>query len=302
MYERFFKLNSKPFALNPDPKFLFRSRQHGAALTMLEYAIESQAGFCLLTGEIGSGKTTVVRQMIRTLDAKFTIGMVSNAHERFQSILPWILSTFDVAPSDDSDIALYEALTDFIIREYGKGRRTLLIIDEAQNLPVCVLEELRVLSNINSEGDVALQVLLVGQPELCDTLEKPEMKQFAQRVAVHFHLDRLGPGETWAYIRHRLLAAGGNPGLFTAEAIAFIHGRAGGIPRLVNQLCDLALVYAFADQRSLVDESLVREAFRERQAGRTIRVFNPEPAAGAPPIPQAVPAAAGATALTRNRV
>jgi type II secretory pathway predicted ATPase ExeA len=258
---------------------------------MLEYAIESQAGFCLLTGEIGSGKTTVVRQMIRTLDAKFTIGMVSNAHERFQSILPWALSTFDVAPCDDSDIAHYEALTDFVIRQYGKGRRTLLIIDEAQNLPVRVLEELRLLSNINSEGDVALQVLLVGQPELRDTLEKPEMKQFAQRVGVHFHLDSLSAHDSAAYIRHRLTAAGGDPGLFDEQAMAYIHARAGGIPRLLNQLCDLALVYAFADRRSVVDEPLVREVFRDRHSGRTIRVFNPEPAAGAPaPTAQRTPA------------
>src|ERR1700682_5566337 len=128
MYERYFKFNSKPFALNPDPKFLFPSQQHAAALTMLEYAIESQAGFCLLTGEIGSGKTTVVRQMMRALDTMFAVGMVCTAHERFQPILPWALSTFSVVPSDDSDIAHYEALTDFVIRQYGQGRRTLLII------------------------------------------------------------------------------------------------------------------------------------------------------------------------------
>ncbi len=278
MYERFYNFLSKPFALNPDPTFLYPSRQHAAALTMLEYAMESQATFCLLTGEIGSGKTTVVRQLIRTLDDRFVVGLISNTHERFQSVLPWALSALSVVPADYTDIAQYEALTDVVIRAYGKGKRTLLILDEAQNLSIQLLEELRLLSNINSEKDMAIQILLVGQPELRTKLERPELTQFAQRVAVDFHLECLSLAEARAYVQHRLQVAGGDPTLFHPDAIAFIHARARGVPRLMNQLCDLALVYGFAEQQKLIDEQLVRQVLQERSRGRAIRVFAGEPA------------------------
>jgi general secretion pathway protein A len=279
MYEDYFKFNSKPFALNPDPAFLYPSPQHAAALTMLEYAIESQAAFCLLTGEIGSGKTTVVRQLIRLLDERFTVGLISNTHERFQSIFPWALSALGMSPVDGSDIALYEALTDFVIRDYGKGRRTLLILDEAQNLPIQLLEELRLLSNVNSEKDIALQILLVGQPELRAKLERPELEQFAQRVSVDFHLECLNLAEACAYVQHRLTVAGGDPEMFRPDAVAFVHDRAHGIPRLMNQLCDLSLVYAFAEQRRVIDEQLVRQVLQERNRGRAMRVFGSDPVA-----------------------
>jgi type II secretory pathway predicted ATPase ExeA len=278
VYQRFFSFSTKPFALNPDPAFLYPSRQHAAALTMLEYGIESQASFCLLSGDIGSGKTTVVRQLIKTLGDSFTVGLISNTHHRFASIMPWALSALGVVPADDSDIAKYEALTDFVIREYAQGRRTLLIIDEAQNLSVQVLEELRLLSNLNSESDIALQTLLVGQPELREKLERPELVQFAQRVSVDFHLECLSLNEARAYVRHRLTVAGGDPSIFQPEAVAFIHARANGVPRLMNQLCDLALVYAFADQRRSVDEHLVSVALQERNRGRAMRVFSADPA------------------------
>ena len=274
MYERFFRLNSKPFALSPDPSFLFPSRQHGAALTMLEYGIESQAIFCLLTGEIGSGKTTVVRQLIRMLGDKFAVGLVSNTHEHFRSIMPWALSSLGIAAAGDSDIAQYEALTHFAIREYAKGRRTVLIFDEAQNLSISLLEELRLLSNINSERDTALQVLLVGQPELRGKLARAELTQFAQRVSVDFHLDCLSLPEARAYVHHRLKVAGGSTAIFKPEAIAFIHARTGGTPRLMNQLCDLALVYAFADQIDTVDEQLIRQVLEDRTRGLPSPMFS----------------------------
>ena len=267
MYERFFHFTVRPFALNPDPAFLYPSRQHEAALTMLEYAIESQAGFCLLSGEIGCGKTTIVRRMIRSLGDRFTVGLISNAHDRFVSILPWALSALGIASADKSDIAQYEALAEFVIGEYARGRRTLLAIDEAQNLSIAVLEELRLFSNINSEGDIALQILLVGQPELRNKLERPELAQFAQRVSVDFHLESLDLAEVGAYIKHRLTTAGGSASLFQPEAVAYIHARSRGVPRLVNQLCDMSLVYAFAEQRDSVDEQLVRSVVQDRTRG-----------------------------------
>lgn len=267
MYERFFNLTTRPFALNPDPAFLYPSRQHETALTMLEYAIESQAGFCLLSGEIGCGKTTVVRSMIRSLGDRFTVGLISNTHDRFTSILPWALSALGIGSADKSDIGQYEALAEFVIGEYGRGRRTLLAIDEAQNLSVPVLEELRLFSNINSEGDIALQILLIGQPELRDKLQRPELAQFAQRVSVDFHLESLSLAEVRAYIKHRLTTAGGSDALFQPEAIDYIHARSRGVPRLVNQLCDMSLVYAFAEQSTSVDEKLVKSVLQDRSRG-----------------------------------
>jgi type II secretory pathway predicted ATPase ExeA len=264
MYERHFGFQSKPFALTPDPAFLYPSRQHAMAMTMLEYGLESQAAFSLLTGDIGSGKTTLVRRLLRSLGSQVTVGLISNTHGRFNSIHGWALSALGIVPGDDSDIASYEALVDSFVREYGMGRRTLLILDEAQNLSVDVLEELRLLSNVNSEKDLVLQILLVGQPELRAKLACPELRQLAQRVSVDFHLRPLDCSETHGYIRHRLSVAGGNDALFLPDAIELVYARTGGIPRLLNQLCDFALVYAFAEGRLSIDVDLIAQVVRER--------------------------------------
>ncbi len=273
MYERHFGFNAKPFALTPDPAFLYPSRQHAMALTMLEYGLESQAAFCLLTGDIGSGKTTLVRKMLRQLDQRVTVGLITNTHGRFKSVYGWALSALNLTSRDDSDISKYEALVDAFVREYARGRRTLLIFDEAQNLSVEVLEELRLLSNVNSEKDLVLQILLVGQPELRQKLARPELMQFAQRVSVDFHLRPLDARESQAYIRHRLEVAGGAPSLFLAEAIELIHARTGGVPRLLNQLCDFALVYAFADGRKSIDAELIGQLLRDRQGDVALSAF-----------------------------
>jgi type II secretory pathway predicted ATPase ExeA len=274
MYEHHFGFSAKPFALTPDPAFLYPSRQHAMALSMLEYALESHAAFALLTGDIGSGKTTLVRKFLRQIDNRVAIGLVTNTHVRFRSVYGWALSALNASPpSGDSDVAQYEALVDFFVREYAKGRRTLLIFDEAQNFSVEVLEELRLLSNVNSEKDLVLQILLVGQPELRDKLLRPELMQFAQRVSIDFHLRPLDPHEAQAYIRHRLSVAGGEPSMFASGAIALIQARTGGVPRLLNQLCDLALVYAYADRRQSVDAALIEEVLQDREGGVALRAF-----------------------------
>jgi general secretion pathway protein A len=270
MYQLHFGFKSKPFSLTPDPAFLYRSRQHEMAMTMLEYGLESQAAFSLLTGDIGSGKTTLVRKLIRGLKDGVTVGLISNTHERFQSIHGWALSSLGVVSAGDSDIAKYEALVDSFVRDYARGRRTLLILDEAQNLSVEVLEELRLLSNVNSETDLILQILLVGQPELRAKLLRPELRQFAQRISVDFHLRALDLNECHAYIRHRLTVAGGDPEIFLPQTIEYIHDRTGGIPRLINQLCDIALVYTFAEGKSAVDLQLVTDVLEERQSAGSL--------------------------------
>src|SRR3984885_5539098 len=281
MYLRHFQLSARPFAMNPDPAFLYASEPHAAALTMLEYALESQASFCLLTGEIGSGKTTLIRHLIRMLGDQVTVGLISNTHERFKSIVPWALSALGVSAQDSGEIAQYEALNEFLINEYGNSRRTLLILDEAQNLSIQTLEELRLLSNVNSEKDLVLQILLVGQPELRTKLSRPELKQFAQRVSVDFHLRPLDRHETHAYIGHRLQVAGGDAALFLPEAIEFMHARTNGVPRLLNQLGDFALVYAFADGRTTIDADLIAQVVRDRSGGESLPTFpsvDPAPA------------------------
>ena len=270
--------------MNPDPAFLFPSAQHATALTLLEYALESQAPFCVLTGEIGSGKTTVLRHFLRTHDVNLTIGLISNTHAGFRSILPWAAAALGIRAAGESETAQYEALVDFVVAEYARGRRTLLVVDEAHNLTTTILEELRLLSNLNSEQDLALQVYLVGQPELRDKLEQPALTQFAQRVCVDFHLGSLTLEEVRAYVAHRLSVAGGDPQLFRAEALEFIHMRTGGIPRLINQLCDMALVYAFAEQQTGVDLRILELVLQDRLGRGAISLFVGRPA----------PAAAGA--------
>jgi type II secretory pathway predicted ATPase ExeA len=278
MYERHFGLKLKPFSLTPDPEFLYPSRQHAMAMTLLEYGLESQAAFSLLTGDIGSGKTTLVRYLLRNMRDQVTVGLISHSHSHFKSIHRWALSALNIVPKDDSDVAQYEALVDSLIANYAKGRRTLLIIDEAQNLALDVLEELRLLSNVNSERDLVLQILLVGQPELRRKLARPELQQFAQRVSVDFHLRPLDRNEVYAYVRHRLEVAGGNPSLFQPDAVEFMYVRTKGVPRLINQLCDFALLYAFADGRLTIDADLIAQVVRDRSTGISLpSVVSTEP-------------------------
>jgi general secretion pathway protein A len=274
MYRRHFGFTVKPFAMTPDPAFLYASRRHAMALTMLEYSLESQAPFSVLTGVIGSGKTTLVRKLLQQLGDQVQVGLITHTHGRFQSIHGWVLSALGITPKDTSDVGLHETLQRSLIQHYAKGGRTLLIIDEAQNLTIEILEELRLLSNINSEKDLLLQILLVGQPELRIKLSHPELRQFAQRVSVFFDLKRLDLEETHEYIRHRLRVAGGDPALFRPEAIDLIHARTRGVPRLVNLMCDFALVYGFADRRSEIDAELITQVVRDCNNGIALTTSN----------------------------
>ena len=281
MYREFFGFKLRPFALTPDPAFLYESRQHQQALNMLEYGLDSQAPLLLLTGEVGSGKTTVLRRLIRDVSDRVRTGLISQTHGRTRSLMGWAAAALELFPQGDSEIDLYEALETCTIREYARGRRTLLVVDEAQNLNDEVIEELRLLTNINSEQDLVLQILLVGQPELRAVLAKPSMRQIAQRVAADYHLRALSATETAGYIAHRLTVAGGRPDLFEAGAVAAVHARSGGIPRLINQLCDFALVYAYADARRLIDAGVIDDVMRDRASYGALPVFQAERAGGA---------------------
>lgn len=277
MYESFYGLKEKPFSLLPDPAFLYLSRQHEMAITLLEYSLENQAGFCVITGKAGTGKTTLLRRLLNQIGDDVSIGLITNTHHSFGELLRWILHAFRLEDGGDNRARQHRIFTDYLIGQYAKNRRTMLIIDEAQNMSAAALEELRMLSNINSEKDLLLQVILVGQPPLRELLQHPELEQFAQRVAVDFHLDGLSSEETRGYIRHRLRVAGGEHELFTDDACEAVFVHSGGIPRLINLLCDLALVYAYAGQAAVVTGELIEQIVSEREQHGALPVFAAAP-------------------------
>ncbi len=265
MYLEFYGLREHPFTLQPDPGFLYLGKRHSMAYTLLEYGVYNQAPISVITGEIGAGKTTLLRHLLDNLDGEeVTVGLISNTHRAFGNLLEWISLAYDLPFEGKSEAALYRQFVDFLIQQYAEGRRTVLIVDEAQNMDPDTLEELRVISNVNADKDQVLQLVLAGQPELRETLRRPDLEQFAQRVAVDYHLRPLEPDESDAYIRHRLEVAGGDPELIEAAARRFIHHQSGGIPRLINNLCDTALVYGFAAQQRPVTAELVHEVVQDR--------------------------------------
>jgi type II secretory pathway predicted ATPase ExeA len=240
--------------------------KHRRALAMLRYGLMNQAGFTVITGEIGSGKTTLIRQLLNEIeiDQSTTVGIVSNTHRTFGELLEWVLLAFKLEYRGKKKVELYQTLAEFIAREYSQDRRTVLIIDEAQNLDAEALEELRMLSNINANKDQLLQLILVGQPSLREILRLPELHQFAQRIAVAFNLKTLSLEETWQYIRHRLEVAGGDPNLFDTKASAAVYYYTQGTPRLINVLCDTALVYGYGEQKQRIDVDIICEVVREK--------------------------------------
>jgi len=273
MYEAFYNLKEKPFTLLPDPGFLYLSTRHRMALTMLEYGLMNQAGFTVISGDIGAGKTTLIRHLLNNMDREHTVGLISNTHRSFGELLQWVLLAFNLEHRGMDKVEMYQRFVDFIIDEYAHNRRTVLIIDEAQNMEAETLEELRMLSNINADKDQALQVILVGQRELRETLRRPDLVQFAQRISVDYHLEPLSETDTAGYIRHRLEVAGGNPDIFTPAACKAIYHFTNGVPRLINLLCDTALVYGYAEQKQRVDARLVADVAREKQQGGIFPVF-----------------------------
>ncbi len=274
MYESFYGLKTKPFSMLPDPDFLYPGKKHQMALTMLEYSLMNQAGFCVISGETGAGKTTLLRKLLTNIDDDITVGMITNTHQSFGELLDWILSAYGIHEKGLSKVDMHQRFVDFLLEQYANNKTTLLIIDEAQNMSVAVLEELRMLSNLNSEKDQVLQVILAGQPGLQETLRNPALTQFAQRIAVDYRLDTLNVDEACGYIQHRLVTAGATEDVFTPEACRLIHAYSGGIPRLMNLLCDTALVYGFADQAKTVGAEIVNEMVKERMDNSVVPLIN----------------------------
>ena len=266
MYESFYGLREKPFSLLPDPAYLYLSDKHQMALSLLEYSFLNQAGFCVISGATGAGKTTLIRHLLTQFGDNVSVGLITNTHQSFGELLRWILMAFNISHSGDSQPQLYQTFVNFLITQYGKNRNTILIVDEAQNMSVETLEELRMLSNINTGKDQVLQIILVGQPGLRDKLRRPELEQFAQRIAVDYHLEPLNREETPNYIRHRLKVAGGDPEIFTQDATDAVYRYSGGTPRLINLLCESALVYGYAEGITRLPAQLVEDVARERQA------------------------------------
>ena len=196
MYKQFYGFRESPFSLLPDPDFLYVSREHGAALNLLELAVLNQSGFCVISGEIGAGKTTVVRELLNRLDDQVSVGLITNTHASFNDLLRWILAAFELKTESEEGVFMHRQFTQYVEEQFQSGKHTLLIIDEAQNLSLAALEQLRMLSNINSGSDLLLQVILVGQRELRENLARPELEQFAQRISIDYFLKPLDATET----------------------------------------------------------------------------------------------------------
>jgi general secretion pathway protein A len=264
MYESFYGLKEKPFTIQPDPDFLFLSGRHSMAYAMLEYGVRNRAGFSVICGDIGCGKTTLLRHLINNLGDELTVGIVYNTHQDMDDLVNWIMLAFDQPYEGKSYLAQFDAFQQFLIKSYVANKRAVLIIDEAQNLSPKALESLRMLSNINADKDQLLQVILVGQPELRDLLRRPDMKQFFQRVSVDYFIPPLKTAEVGKYIHHRLHIAGRDEPLFTSAAIRLICSESQGVPRRINILCDTALVYGYSAGAHKIDLGLVRKVIKDK--------------------------------------
>ena len=276
MYESFYGLKEKPFNLLPDPEYLFMSQGHENTYTHLEYAIAENKGFVVITGEIGSGKTTLINFLLERIGEDIDIGLINNTYVRPTQLIKMICKEYELEVEGMDKTEMIDLFHGFLLRQFAERKRVVLIIDEAQNLSPETMEEIRMLSNLEAEKHHLLQMILVGQPELKHKLQRKELIQFAQRVTVSCHLNGLNKEEVDKYIRHRLKVAGAenadvfgakNPDIFDGGAIAAIASYSRGIPRIINILCDTALVYGYADELKVIDDKAIEHVIRAREAG-----------------------------------
>lgn len=265
MYEAYYGLREKPFSILPDPDLIYWGRAHRMAFSMLEFGVLNNAQFTVITGEVGSGKTTLVRHLLRKVDPKqINVGLISNTPRGRDELLQWIMMSLNL-PFEGSIPALLKIFQDYLYSQRARGRRTVLIVDEAQNLGEAALEGLRMLSNINVDKFQFLQSILVGQPQLKETLLRPELLQFAQRVSSDFHLKALSRDEVGEYIGFRLRAAGSRVHLFTNEACLLVADASLGIPRMINILCDTAMVYGYSSGAGQITRKMMDEVIEDKR-------------------------------------
>ena len=281
MYEEYFGFTEKPFSLTPDPKYLFKSTSHANAFELLQYAIRRREGFVVITGDIGTGKTTLCRAILEQIDKKTFTALVLNPFLAEEDLLRVVLQEFGVVSREEirhgrllgvSKAELVETLNEFLLSLHRLGAQAVLILDEAQNLPLQVLEQIRILSNLETEKDKLLQVVLVGQSNLKDLLRRAELRQLDQRVSIRYDLKPLTAEETSQYVQHRLLVAGGGAAVtFTPKALARLHRYASGIPRLINLLCDRALLSAYSAHTPRIVPAFVESAAESLESERSRR-------------------------------
>ena len=274
MYEAFFGLRSKPFQMIPDPGYIYWSKSHSMALKMLQYGIMSGSPLTVITGDVGTGKTTLLRHLFYEFPDDLEAGLMSNIQSGKGDLLEWVLMAFD-QPFGGDHVQRFRRFQDFVLSRYALGKRVALIVDEAQNLDVDQLEELRMLSNVNAEDDQILNIILVGQSELRALLNRPDLRQFAQRITADFHIGPLKSDEVQAYIEHRLKAAGTTRLIFPATVCELIAHVTGGVPRLINVLSDLCLVHGYAAERDVIDEDMLRELLAGATENGIFNQFKP---------------------------
>jgi general secretion pathway protein A len=268
MYLNFYGLREVPFGPTPDPKFLFQSTRHREALAQLIYGVTERKGFIVLTGEIGTGKTTLLRTLLGRLDAQTPVAYVHNSALPIDGLLEYVLQDWGVKSEATTQAQRLFELNEFLIDQHRKGMSPVLVIDEAQNLSVETLEAVRLLSNFETTQQKLMQILLVGQLELRDTLNRPELRQLKQRIGLRCHIGPLSPEETRLYVRHRLRIAGaGDAGLFTDAAIQRIAEYSRGIPRVINIVCDHCLLSGYADSKRRIEARAVDEAIAYLEDG-----------------------------------
>lgn len=260
MYESFFNLRVKPFELLPDPGFIFLSRSHKKAITYLDYGIRERAGFILLTGDVGSGKTTLIRNLLANHGNKIVLAMVINTSVKSDQLLAMINDDFGLSTTGKDKISLLRDLNEFLVQQFTEGQQPVLIIDEAQNLSPELLEEIRMLSNLETAHSKLLQIILAGQPELRSILALPELMQLRQRISINCNLSPLSRVETEQYIRHRLEVAGNADAVqFESEAYDQVFRYSRGIPRLINIICDFLMLSAFAEETRTITSEMALE-------------------------------------------
>lgn len=268
MYEEFYGFKEKPFNLLPDPEYIYMSRGHENVYTHLEYAVSENKGFVVVTGEIGSGKTTLINYLLRKIRNDIHVGIINNPDVPPQQFIKMICREFELETSGKDKAGMLETFSDFLLDEFSAKRRVVLILDEAQNLPKRTIEEIRLLSNLEAEKHHLIQIILVGQPELKAKLKSRGMEQFVQRVTVYCHLEGLGEDDVAQYIMHRLKVAGAaDPNIFDQKAVKAITEYSGGIPRIINTMCDTALVYGYADELKVINEEMIKGIIASRNEG-----------------------------------